>query len=177
MNDSRNVIDYYKEWETDQIKADLDTRRLPFMVGFENLSGDFNKATGIRNANAFMAKECWIIGARKWDKRGAVGTHHYNHLKHSPSLDNIYLHNPEVRDAKWVAIDNVPGAIPLHSYDWKPNTFMIFGEEQRGLSPMALGMADEVVYIPQLGSVRSLNVGTASGIVMYDYVIKTGAIL
>ena len=32
--DSRNVIDYYKEWETDQIKADLDTRRLPFSVGF-----------------------------------------------------------------------------------------------------------------------------------------------
>ena len=37
---------------------------------------------------------------------------------------------------------------------------------------MALGMADDVVYIPQLGSVRSLNVGTASGIVMYDYVTK-----
>jgi tRNA G18 (ribose-2'-O)-methylase SpoU len=53
---------------------------------------------------------------------------------------------------------------------------MIFGEEQRGLSPMALGMADDIVYIPQLGSVRSLNVGTASGIVMYDYVTKLGMV-
>lgn len=176
MNDSRNIIDYYKEWETDQIKADLDTKRLPFIAGFENLSGDFNKATGIRNANAFMAKECWIIGARKWDKRGAVGTQHYNHLKYAPNLDNIYLHEPNVRDAKWVAIDNVPGATPITSYEWSPNTFMIFGEEQRGLSPMALGMADDIVYIPQLGSVRSLNVGTASGIVMYDYVTKLGMV-
>ena len=55
--DTRNVIDYYKEWENDQIKADLDTRRLPFIVGFENVSGAFNKASGIRNSNAFRAKE------------------------------------------------------------------------------------------------------------------------
>lgn len=171
-----NVIDYYKEWELDQIKADLDTKRLPFTVGFENISGDFNKATGIRNANAFMAKECWIIGSRRWDKRGAVGTQHYNHIKYSTSLDNIYINEPEVRNARWVAIDNVPGAIPITSYTWQTDTFMIFGEEQRGLSPMALGMADDIVYIPQLGSVRSLNVGTAAGIAMYDYVSKLGMI-
>lgn len=176
MKNSKNVIDYYKEWETDQIKADLDTRRLPFVVGFENLSGDFNKATGIRNANAFMAKESWIIGQRKWDKRGAVGTQHYNHIKYSDDLNNIYLNHPDIRSMRWVAIDNVPGAIPITHYEWKPDSFMIFGEEQRGLTSMALGMSDDVVYIPQLGSVRSLNVGTASGIVMYDYVTKLGMV-
>jgi tRNA G18 (ribose-2'-O)-methylase SpoU len=48
----------------------------------------------------------------------------------------------------------------------------MFGEEQRGLSPEALALADEVVYIPMTGSVRSLNVGTASGIAMYDYCAK-----
>lgn len=172
----KNVIDYYKEWETDQIKADLDTRRLPYIIAFENLSGDFNKATGIRNANAFMAKECWIIGDRKWDKRGAVGTQHYNHLKHSPSLDDLYLNNSDIRQMRWVAIDNVPGAIPLNQYEWRKDSFIMFGEEQRGISPFALGMADDIVSIPQLGSVRSLNVGTASGIIMYDYVTKLGMV-
>ena len=79
--DTRNVIDYYKEWENDQIKADLDTRRLPFIVGLENISGDFNKSTIIRSSNAFLAKESWIIGNKRWDRRGAVGTHNYIHLK------------------------------------------------------------------------------------------------
>lgn len=176
IQDTRNVIDYYKQWENDQIKADLDTRRLPFAVGFENISGDFNKASGIRNSNAFMAKESWIIGNKKWDRRGAVGTHNYIHLKYAPSLDYIYLNEPSVRDMRWVAVDNVPGAIPITSYEWRPNTFMIFGEEARGVSPMGLGMADDVVMIPQLGSVRSLNVSVASGIVMYDYATKLGMI-
>lgn len=172
--DTRNVIDYYKEWENDQIKADLDTRRLPFAVGLENISGDFNKSTIIRSSNAFLAKESWIIGSKRWDRRGAVGTHNYIHLKYAPSLDHIYLHEPHIRDMRWVAVDNVPGAIPITDYEWKPDTFMIFGEESRGVSPMALGMADDVVMIPQLGSVRSLNVGVAGGIIMYDYASKLG---
>lgn len=172
--DTRNVIDYYKEWENDQIKADLDTKRLPFIVGFENISGDFNKASGIRNSNAFLAKESWIIGNKRWDRRGAVGTYNYIHLKYAPSLDHIYLNEPHIRDMRWVAVDNVPGATPITDYEWKPDTFMIFGEEARGISPMGLGMADDVVMIPQLGSVRSLNVSVASGIVMYDYATKLG---
>lgn len=174
--DTRNVIDYYKEWESDQIKADLDTRRLPFVVGLENISGDFNKSTIIRSSNAFLAKQSWIIGNKRWDRRGAVGTHNYIHLKYAPSLDYIYLNEPDIRDMRWVAIDNVPGAVPITHYDWRPDTFMIFGEERRGVSPMALGMAEDVVMIPQLGSVRSLNVGVAGGIVMYDYASKLGMV-
>lgn len=172
--DNRNIIDYYKEWENDMIRADLDTKRLPFVVGFENISGDFNKASGVRNSNAFMAKETWIIGNKRWDRRGAVGTQNYIHLKYAKSLDEVYLNHPNIRDMKWVAVDNVPGAIPITNYDWSPETFMIFGEEARGVSPMALGMAEDVVMIPQLGSVRSLNVSVASGIIMYDYAAKLG---
>lgn len=173
---NRNVIDYYKEWETDQIKADLDTRRLPFRVAFENLSGDFNKATGMRNANAFMAQEVWIVGDKKWDRRGAVGTHNYMHLKHAENLEKIWLNETKIRGMRWVVVDNVPGATPINEYEWKKDSFIIFGEEKRGVTSSALSLADDVVYIPQLGSVRSLNVGTASGIVMYDYVAKLGMV-
>jgi tRNA G18 (ribose-2'-O)-methylase SpoU len=176
MMNNYNVIDYYKEWEVDQIKADLDTKRLPFVAAFENISGDFNKATGMRNANAFMAKEVWIIGDKKWDRRGAVGTHNYMHLKHSPSLEEIWVNDENIRSMRWVAIDNIPGAIPITDYKWQENTFMIFGEERRGISNSAISLADDIVYIPQLGSVRSLNVGTACGIAMYDYASKIGMI-
>ena len=172
----RNVIDYYKQWETDQIISDLDTQRLPFIIGFENISGDFNKASGVRNSNAFLSRETWIIGNKKWDRRGAVGSHNYIHLKYSPSLEKVWLEQPHVRAMKWVAVDNVPGASSITNYEWDKESFIIFGEEKRGLSPMALGMADEVIYIPQLGSVRSLNVSVASGIVMYDYAKKLGVI-
>jgi len=49
---------------------------------------------------------------------------------------------------------------------------MIFGQESIGVSNNALSRAGDVVYIPQIGSTRSINVGTASGIALYDYSFK-----
>ena len=50
---------------------------------------------------------------------------------------------------------------------------MVFGQEQIGIpQDILLDLCDDVVYIKQYGSVRSLNVGTASGIAMYDYCSK-----
>jgi len=49
-----------------------------------------------------------------------------------------------------------------------------FGEENSGLTPEMLAVCDALVYIKQFGSVRSLNVGTASGIIMYEYCRRLG---
>jgi len=172
--DDRNVIDYYKGWQTEMIRADLDTKRLPFIVALENISGDFNKSSAIRNMNAFLGLEVWIIGKRKYDRRGTVGTHHYEHIKYfdtwGQALSTGYTNSYEI-----VAFDNVDGAKSLHEYLWPENVIMMFGEEQRGLSNEALALADEILYIPMRGSVRSLNVATASGIAMYDYVFRNEA--
>jgi tRNA G18 (ribose-2'-O)-methylase SpoU len=46
---------------------------------------------------------------------------------------------------------------------------MIFGQEQIGIPTEVLEMCDHVLYIPQYGSVRSINVGSASAIAMNAY--------
>jgi tRNA G18 (ribose-2'-O)-methylase SpoU len=60
----------------------------------------------------------------------------------------------------------------MDSFVWPKNTLMCFGQEQMGLPPEIIDRCQNVVYIKQYGSVRSLNVGTASGIAMYDYTSK-----
>jgi tRNA (guanosine-2'-O-)-methyltransferase len=42
------------------------------------------------------------------------------------------------------------------------------GHEDRGLSKELLAGADALAYIPQLGKIGSLNVGTAAAIAMYE---------
>jgi tRNA G18 (ribose-2'-O)-methylase SpoU len=49
---------------------------------------------------------------------------------------------------------------------------MVFGQEQIGIDKEVLEVCHDLIYIEQYGSVRSLNVGTASGIAMYDYCSK-----
>lgn len=165
--ETRNIIEPYWYWETEAIKADLDTKRHPFGVLVSHLYNDFNIGTVIRNANAFLAKKVYYYGNRQWDRRGAVGTHNYIHLEHlkEGNLD-------EIEGYTWIGIDNLPGAEPIDSFDWPDNALMCFGEEKVGLPEDILERCERLVYIRQFGSVRSLNVGCASSIAMYDWCKK-----
>jgi tRNA(Leu) C34 or U34 (ribose-2'-O)-methylase TrmL len=171
-----NVIDYYKDWEAQAILADLNTKRNDFTVIASNLENDFNIATLIRNANAFMAAEVWIYGRKQYDRRGTVGTHHYTNFKHVKTIDSVHDALNQLRiqhegNINIVGMDNIPGAKDITNYEWDcdMHTVMVFGQEKNGIPTELLSVCDDVVYIPQYGSVRSLNVGTASGIAMYAY--------
>lgn len=167
--DARNVTDFYKYWETDAIIADLDTKRHNFSVLCANIQGDFNIGTVIRNANAFLAKEVIIYGKRKYDIRGTVGTHHYTHFKHVIEIDD--LNTLRTSDVYIIGVDNIDGAEAIDDIKLPTDKHIIFafGEENSGLTPEMLEICDALVYIKQFGSVRSLNVGSAAGIIMYEY--------
>lgn len=170
----RNVIDRYKNWPTESIKRDLQRTANPFAVCMEHWQGDFNISTLIRNANAFNAEKVYYLGKKRYDRRGTVGTHHYVDLAY---LDNGISELEKLKNKYTiVAIDNnIPNTTKLNQFDWldlqKP-PLMLFGEEGVGLTEKAISIADYAVEIPQFGSVRSLNVGTSSGILMYDYMMN-----
>jgi tRNA G18 (ribose-2'-O)-methylase SpoU len=173
--ETRNVIDHYHYWKHDAILADLDSKRHNFTVLCSNLYNDFNIATVIRNANAFLAKQVILYGSKQYDRRGTVGTHHYTNFVHTrtfPELkEYIYSLEQQYGHVTVVGIDNVKDSMPINTYDWNKNTHYVlaFGQEQVGLPQEILDICKSTLYIKQYGSVRSLNVGTASGIAMYSY--------
>jgi len=168
--ESRNIIDHYHYWKHDAILADLDSKRHNYSVLCSNLYNDFNISTVVRNANAFLAREVIIYGSKQWDRRGAVGTHNYNRMRYfkEDEFDDMLEY---IADCHLVAFDNVDESSDVSTYEWPSDkhTLLMFGQEQVGLPEPLLRIANDVVYIPQYGSVRSLNVGTASGIAMHEF--------
>ena len=181
MEETRNIIDYYHYWNHDAIVADLNSKRNNYTVLCSNLGNDFNISTVIRNANAFLADKVVIFGNKRYDRRGTVGTHLYTRFKHVRTIDDLDEFLTEMRNThpnlKIIGFDNIPTSKPVESYEWPVDShvLMVFGEEQIGISKNVLDKCDEVLYIKQYGSVRSLNVGTAAGIAMYDYCRKVNA--
>lgn len=167
--DNRNIVDRYKGWMIDLIRDDLKSKSFPYAVLMENWQGDFNIGTLVRNANAFNAKEVFYLGKKHWDRRGAVGTYNYTSVQHFADVE-LFLAKKEFYT--FIGVDNVPGAISIKNFSWPKNSLMIFGEEGIGITTEMLKICDQVVEIPMHGSVRSLNAGSASAIVMYDYVNK-----
>jgi len=165
----RNVADPLKEKSEEEIRQILRETANPFAVCFEHWLGDFNMATGVRNANGFNAKEIYYIGDKKWDRRGAVGVHNYTEIQWIPTVADFALLKEKYT---FVGIDNVPGSVPMANYEWPENTMMIFGEEGPGLTPAMQAWCKDIVHIEMFGSVRSFNCGSASAIAMYDFVSK-----
>lgn len=168
VEDRRNVIDYYKYWKDIDIAEDLGKKSSDLIVMFENYANDFNIATGVRSANAFNAGAVWIVGQKKWDRRGAVGTHNYTRIEHFSDSETV-INAAHSEGYMVVCVDNLKDAKPVEDYKWQKKTLLIFGQESIGVSQTALDLCDDVVYIQQYGSVRSLNVGVASGIMMHEY--------
>ena len=165
----RNVADPLKGKSEEEIRLLLQQNANPFAVCFEHWLGDFNMATGVRNANGFNAKEVFYIGDKKWDRRAAVGVHNYTEVQWIPTVSDFALLKEKYT---FVGIDNVPGSVPMANYEWPENTMMIFGEEGPGLTPAMQGWCKDIVHIEMFGSVRSFNCGSASAIAMYDFVSK-----
>jgi tRNA G18 (ribose-2'-O)-methylase SpoU len=171
--DARNVLDRYRYWRVEAVVADLDRRRHPFHVAIENWRHDLNIGTVVRNANAFLAAEVHIVGRRRWNRRGAMVTDRYQHVRY---------HADTAALAAWAAteglpvigIDLLPGSESILSAELPRRCVLLLGQEGPGLSDEARAACTAVLHIPQFGSTRSINAGVASGIAMYEWVRRHG---
>ena len=166
----RNVVDKYKSMTDEMIREDLKKTTNPVAVCMEHWNGDFNISTLIRNANAFNIEKVYYLGKKKFDRRGTVGTHHYVDVQFIDGgvSDLVALKNKYT----FVAVDNnISKTQKLSEFYWdkleKP-PLVFFGEEGAGLTDHTLNLCDYRIEIAQYGSVRSLNVGTSSGLVLYE---------
>ena len=81
----------------------------------------------------------------------------------------------ELQAARVIALDIIPGAVPMETYHLPKRCLMLFGAEGPGLSEKALELADDVVYISQYGSVRSINAGAAAAVSMHAWIAQHAA--
>ena len=166
--DTRNLVDKYKGWTNEAVKADLAEHAFDFHVAIENYQHDFNIGSIVRNANAFNAAGVHIIGKRKWNRRGAMVTDKYLQLYHHTEVNDfigwVAKHKLEI-----IGVDNTPGSVDLHTTKLAKKCVLVLGQEGPGLSEEMSAACKQIVAIEQFGSTRSVNVGVASGIIMYAW--------
>ena len=172
--DRRNVADRYRYWRIDAIVADLDARRHPFHVAIENWQHDFNIGSIVRTANAFLAAQVHIVGRRRWNRRGAMVTDRYQHIRHHADVGELAGWAREAGLAL-LGVDNLPGAEPLETYALPRECVLLFGQEGPGLSEGARAACSATLSIAQFGSTRSINASAAAAIAMHAWVRQHAA--
>ena len=167
--DTRNLIDEYKGLSNEEVFDKLSEKRSELEIAIENVSHDFNAGTIVRNANNFNAAKVHIVGRRKYNRRGAMCTDKYLEICYWPSIEE-FIADQKARNREIVAIENnVDGCKPLAEKSFAEKTTLLFGGESDGLTTEILREVDDIRFIESFGSTRSVNVGVASGIAMYEW--------
>lgn len=170
-----NVIDTLKDKSIPDIKKYCESNAVNASVAMINIGGDFNLSTMVRNANFFGFKSVHYVGKKKWDKRGSVGTYNYTPMYHYNDEDE-FIKTISSTGRPIISIENnIPefASMTYNLFDFDftnvDEPVFVFGEESKGLSENIFMASTCILTIPNYGSVRSLNVGTVSGIVMGYY--------
>lgn len=168
-DDTRNLVDSLKGLSNEEVKAKLNESRSGLEVAIVNVSHDFNAGTIVRNANNFNVSRVHIVGKRKYNRRGAMCTDKYLEIFYWSTAEEFF-EDQRKRGREVVGIENnVPGCKPLAQKKFSPNTTLVMGGEGDGIPADILEKVDDIRYIESFGSTRSVNVGVASGIAMYEW--------
>lgn len=186
MEDTRNLVDEYKGLSNEEVFDRLAEKRSPLEVAIENVSHDFNAGTIVRNANNFNVSRVHIVGRKKYNRRGAMCTDKYLEIVHWETID-AFINDQKARKREIVAIENnvksrglksdinnaahdeVLTSKSIEKKKFKAETTLVFGGESDGISDELLKKCDDIREISSFGSTRSVNVGVASGIAMYEW--------
>ena len=90
----------------------------------------------VRTANAFNVAGVHVVGRRRWNRRGAMVTDAYLSITHHPDPEDLQ-NWARAHDLPILAIDVVPGAVPIDEYEMPRGCVLLFGQEGPGLSPQA----------------------------------------
>ena len=169
-NDTRNLIDEYKGMTNEQVFDILNKKRNRLEIAIENVEHDFNIGTIVRSANSFNVSKVHIIGKKKYNRRGAMCTDKYLEIKYWSDYKE-FIKDQRKNAREIVAIENnVASAKGLLNKKFVQDTTLIFGSEGNGITTELLNESDDVRFIESFGSTRSVNVGVAAGIAMYEWV-------
>lgn len=151
----------------------------------ENPSDIKNIGTVIRNVNALGVEKTYIVDSRgslpdDWQEmrekkslsKTSVSAIKWSFVKRFDSTEACLAHLEKNRFASIVTSPHVKGKMNavLHEGDYTLSTRLAvwFGNESRGISDLAIQRSEMCVSIPMYGMIESLNLGTSTGIVLYE---------
>lgn len=144
-----------------------------------------NIGTVIRNANALGVEAVYVVDPRgalpdDWQEmrdrkslsKTSVSAIKWTFTKRFESTQECLEHLAKKGFVSVVTSPHVKGKtnVFLHEGDYKQHTKLAvwFGNEKRGISELAVEHCEMCLAIPMFGMIESLNLGTSSGIVLYE---------
>lgn len=170
-----------------RLRADeiRDFRCKNLIVVIEEPENPRNIGTVIRNVNALGAEKVYVVDPRgvlsdDWQElrtepklsKTSVSAIKWTFVKRFETTEDCLAHLEKNRFVSVVTSPHVKGRtnVFLHEGDYTEHAKLAvwFGNEARGISELAVERSAMCISVPMFGMIESLNLGTSSGIVLYE---------
>ena len=152
------------------------SEKIPIVIVLENIRSAYNVGSVFRTSDAFLLESIYICGytahpPHKEIKKTALGaedTVAWKYFKKtSEAIEELRKENYRV-----FSIEQAVNSHPLQetTIEKDEKIAVIFGNEVTGVEQSTIELTDGCIEIPQLGMKHSLNIATAVGVVLWEFV-------
>ncbi len=142
-------------------------------IGLEGVQGPFNVGAILRTAAAYKSEHLWLTPSATGPENAkvgktALGTERFmmvTRVDDGPAL----VEAARAAGFKVIGVELAHGAVPSFEADLTGDVCLVVGNEDHGMSKATMAACDALIYLPQLGSVGSLNVASAASIACYEW--------
>jgi 23S rRNA (guanosine2251-2'-O)-methyltransferase len=160
-------------WSEDDLLDALQTAKNPLLLALDGVQDPHNLGACLRTADACGALAVVVPRDRAAQLTATVRKVAVGAAETTPvvAVTNLVRTLKLLKEAGlWVVGADAEGAKPAHEADLKGATVLVLGAEGAGLRHLTKQTCDWMVRLPQLGTVESLNVSVAAGMLLYEAV-------
>lgn len=159
---------------TKNIEEIKNGQRNPVILILDNIRSMYNVGAIFRTADAVRVEKIYLCGItatppRKEIEKTALKTVDFVPWEHRDNTIDV-IKELKNKGVQTIALEQTDSSINYKDFDFQKPVAIILGHEVDGVSDDLLDICDAAVEIPMHGIANSLNVATATGIVLYHLV-------
>jgi 23S rRNA (guanosine2251-2'-O)-methyltransferase len=160
-------------WSEDDLLDALQNARNPLLLALDGVQDPHNLGACLRTADACGALAVVVPKDRAAQMNATVRKVAVGAAETTPvvAVTNLVRTLKLLKEAGlWVVGADAEGTKLAYEADLKGGTVLVLGAEGAGLRQLTRQTCDWMVRLPQLGTVESLNVSVAAGMLLYEAV-------
>ncbi len=161
----------------DAFKSSAKTKAVIILDSVRSLN---NVGSAFRTSDAFAAEHLYLAGItgtppHREIEKSALGATESVAWSHHADIVEL-LKDLKSQEYVLVAVEQVKGGQSLEAFHPPAHSKVafIFGNEVFGVSDEAIALCDIGLEVPQFGTKHSLNISVCIGVVLWDYMAKSG---
>ena len=165
-------------WTEDDLLAALESARDPLVLVLDGVQDPHNLGACLRTADACGALAVVVPKDRAAQLNATVRKVAVGAADSTPvvAVTNLVRALKMLKEGGlWVVGADADGPKLAHEADLKGGTALVLGAEGSGLRQLTRQNCDFIVRLPSLGTVESLNVSVAAGMLLYEAVRQRAA--